>query len=431
MTNSLKVVVSFIFAYFIFFHACVFSTPLYFAAGSKQISSTNSAPFLVSSADNGATWQSNIVYDNGGTGFLFSNFANVSCLDDVTCVTGGTTYNGQEVKAIIEVTNNGSIGWQEQDVAHLISVVKDLSCASSATHSICAIVGANFQDQAVILTTADDAKTWQVENIANAPKHSELNAVKCAMKGSTPFCIAVGDKENAQSLPTPWVIIKADTSNTWQQKTVNSSSPGIFYQVNCTKAVGKKYCYAFGHDPYTHPLLASSQNGGETWQFADTEGLGGNVLLKDESCVGSFCVTVGSNAGLPVLGVSHDGGITWQSKTIKGVSGNGVLSSVSCAKVGKKTQCMAIGGTETVLQLVAISNDNGQTWQLRQNSAWPETTQLKKVQAFLVDQQLTYLVASEDRGVDLSYINVTQNEGKTWTNAYLPLSDFRAFAWKP
>ena len=126
-----------------------------------------------------------------------------------------------------------------------------------------------------------------------------------------------------------------------------------------------------------YPLLASSQNDGETWKYtikSDTPLLPtdfNNGHFSSSSCSGLHCVAVGNyykpnvyNFN-PLVANSIDGGKTW-AYTLDSTKPdlppdfqNGMFNAVSCSGV----YCVAVGlyyvDSQTTYPLVANSTDQG------------------------------------------------------------------------
>lgn len=218
--------------------------------------------------------------------------------------------------------------------------------------------------------------------------------------GSTPSPTGTRTAVASVAAPTPWT--------TPQNETAAPSVPtpggaaegsGAFDQVDCPTA---SICVAVGADSSLSGLVATTNDGGNTWTSSSVPS--GLPELTSVSCSSdSNCVAVGSGVDI----TSSDGGATWSAHSIP--TKNVGLLGVSCP-AGTST-CVAVGVTPDIggplNGAIITSNDGGVTW-----SATKSTFQLGAVGGVSCASS-TFCVAVG------AQILVTNDGGQSWTQQFV------------
>jgi photosystem II stability/assembly factor-like uncharacterized protein len=308
---------------------------------------------VLSSVDNGASWQSRSVAGEGAVATVGCHqmmqpscqpqapgaWRALSCPSAMVCYAAGS--NG----AVMSSTDGG-VTWTEQpsDLLPPSSPVpalwpQSLEGASCATVSTCVAVGT----YGTLLRTEDSGKHWSLlcTAMTPAPKSAAhpacpstmpfatLRAVSCPDMGT---CVAVGDSGA--------VVRTIDAAHTW---TVPSSR--TLAGLNGVSCATASQCVAVG----SGGTVLRSADSGATWMRAAS---GTRSYLSAVSCVDASCVAVGE-AGTILR--SDDAGATW---TPRPPVGSITLLAVSCASA---TTCAAAGSDGAVL--TTASSGASWTWQ--------------------------------------------------------------------
>ena len=285
------------------------------AAGYKfDFSSEKGETPLVSTADGGATWSSQ-VYDNNGATLLA-----VSCSPDGRCVLVGDASALPSAPGVTGTTQHGGAGLVLDEPAGGAQYY-GIGCAGG---SFCVAVG----QYADVLTSANGGESWMGRAPAVQGTLNDLYAVSCP---SSSLCVAVGQEGT--------IVTSTDGGATWTSRT--SGTDDDLEGVACASTSA---CVAVGG-----LTILVSTNGGTSWSEVSQPN-GSYASLQGVTCTaGGTCLAVGSDGAVLA---STDGGTNWASRT----SGTSVdLNAVTCTA---STACMAVGEAGTV----ATSADGGSTW---------------------------------------------------------------------
>jgi hypothetical protein len=223
------------------------------------------------------------------------------------------------------------------------------------------------------VSTDGKANTWISKPVTGIQSDTTFQAASCTDTTTTAVCTNVGNSNTTG----PVIAVSNDGGNTWATKAVPAlTTAGVFNTTSCTGSGTNTVCVAAGRS-FAGPgpaILAVSTDRGNTWAQATVSGPGlpTSGTLRGASCTGSgttaICVVAGNdlNTSLPYLIVSNDGGTTWTIKTITGTPTNGFYSSVSCIGSGSTAICAAAGQDLTGAgTLLSVSTDGGNTWTIK------------------------------------------------------------------
>jgi hypothetical protein len=198
-------------------------------------------------------------------------------------------------------------------------------------------------------------------------------------------CLVAGRYVNSGGTISPLLGISTDDATTWTFPASITSpatlpinfNSGAFNTVHCFGSL----CLAGGNytntTALTRPLLARSNDGGNTWTYPTTiqSNLPGTFSNQGNifgtGCSGTFCIAAGSYqtamlVTTPLLTQSTDNGVTWNyiSDVPSDYSGNGVFNDAACSS----SHCMAVGRyTSNAIgnpqkPMLAVTANGGASW---------------------------------------------------------------------
>lgn len=362
------------------YHAVLFSAPVEYkesflrnvscsddlcvASGAYKINryDFNAHPVLLVSHDHGKQWRqlehiTNLPTENGG-------ISHVSCYQS-KCIAAGDGI-------AISRDHATSWSWQASPVSSIDKLnVKALSCTSSS----CLITGyatsAEQKKQFVMLLSHDYGLSWEDVSFDFSLPEDATNLQVDKLVCNENKCVAAGGytrKTNHSAYPL--LFVSSDGGSSWSKVTeiqnFRKKLKSKALEINDV-TIEHDTIVAVGHykdlkqqNDVNHPLLFSSQDGGQTWSFfkRPIDKDWGYNSLDNVSCSHSTCVAAGHNAFFS----SQDDGKTWTQirERVDAVAMPG-YSRVMCSP----TQCIALGrhgaGEGMVLENV-ISRDQGNTW---------------------------------------------------------------------
>ncbi len=292
----------------------------------------------------------------------------LSCPSDNTCYTLGQVAAGPLFVMQLAVTNDGGDSWSSITLPTEIGVVASFSCASAGT---CAVLGLDLAGNAVFLETTDGGQTWSTQ-----PGPPELNAktevitIDC-LSATTCLAVVTGYKGSGYAV----ALTTSDGGASWS----DAALPASFVPMFGAQCLSGGRCVMTGFDsvtpdgsaiPVDSGAAIYSTDGGATWSPATVPT--GTGILGGLSCADATdCLTFsdGTTAQSTVLR-STDGGATWTDVAGTGLS-DAQVGDISCPA---STECWASGRLGVPGQgstvpgsglrgLLAVSADQGQTWQ--------------------------------------------------------------------
>lgn len=321
---------------------------------------SNAPPVIVVSHDGGETWQSKNI-DNWKKGI--GKLDRVTCTgqgSNMVCAAAGSLdYNSIEKIPMIVTSFDQGQTWNLQLIgypyADYISF-NSISCTDSGKNALCAAVG-NFKTKTSTLTpmlfiSQDGGNTWDSKYVKmNNTNVYYLNSVSCTGEQKNSFC-AVGGVTTYFSQPQyEFVSVTRDRGNSWTTTSSNPFKsapldPGVM--TNCIgNGITARCSYAFQND------LRTSADQANTWKAANLPA----DNLTSISCTGggalTTCVATSSYGSLLV---THNGGVNWER-----VNFAHKANSVSCTGDGSSSSvCIVNSGW-----YITISNNGGQNWFFR------------------------------------------------------------------
>lgn len=405
-------------------------------AGSYSNHTNGIFPLLAATNDSGNTWTypktifqnlQNEIDPNFQNGVL-SGAACSGSADKAICIAPGQWCPGafcDGALPLIAVGTKNATQWSyPKSVFQNLNTVIDPdftrgelrsgSCFGSGGSSVC-IASGTFDTTTTFLPllarSGDGGKSWTYPpSIFKNPKitidpsfeNGLLFSASCTENTCDSVCITAGTFNDST---LPLIGVSRDKGLTWSYpsyifknldiKLEPTVRDAYLSRASCTGVGNEARCIGVGFfstNTNTLPLLALTQNGGQTWSYPPsifknldtTIGHGFvSAFFNAASCSGvgskSICVGAGSYAtkgsGFPVLTVSRDGGNTWtypdfiytKLKTIVDPEAiGGTFEGASCTGTGKKGICIAAGEYcrkgGICFPLIAVSNNGGKSW---------------------------------------------------------------------
>lgn len=167
---------------------------------------------------------------------------------------------------------------------------------------------------------------------------------------------------------SPQLATSTDGGVTWNLQPTGVLT-GSFSALSCSGSGLTGICSVGGNDDslFTY-ILAVSQDGGGTWSQR-TVTTGSFYPLFGMGCTGNdttgICAFAAQTTGvLPGIAASTDGANTWLQKSISGGFGNGNLENMACTGSAPNAVCVA-GGSSSGGPLAVMSTDSGNTWSVK------------------------------------------------------------------
>lgn len=230
----------------------------------------------------------------------------------------------------------------------------------------------------LLMRSGKTGKRWKmpVLNLPSDFKEGNFQGIQC----DESLCLTVGDYHNG-SHTKPFLMLSTDEGKTWHTAAIpmpDNHQEGTLTQVSCEK----KWCIAAGaltEDDHSWPFLIYSNDAGKHWHYSDYVSNTGlpeafySGQLVYTACNPAMCIAAGSyytHAGShPLLAVSNDKGETWlyspsaQQSSPLALDEDGMYSHAFCNDL----LCLATGDflntAGIVSPLLAIAKDKGEIWQ--------------------------------------------------------------------
>lgn len=301
-------------------------------------------PLGFTSSDHGATWTytifntpSSLPSDYSDNGFL----AGASCTGTV-CVAAGRYSTVSTGYPMALSSSNGGQSWTVTLSSGTPALPGDYSDRGtflnvSCNGSNCVAAGYYNSTTATFplaATSTNSGQSWTYTLTSSAPTlPSDYDQSSQSTKGfssvscSTTSCVAVGSYSSTDTFNYPLAATSLDGGLTWSytldSSTPNTSTGDLTNEFNSVSCSGNT-CVAVGEsgDSPTYPLIATSNNGGQTWTYtvlnnssALPSDFSDRGFLYNVSCQGTTCIASGRyNQPLkPLLLSSTDSGVTWVS----------------------------------------------------------------------------------------------------------------------
>jgi hypothetical protein len=244
-----------------------------------------------------------------------------------------------------------------------------------------------------------------------------------------PILTAVGAYFTTYPTGYPLVASSLDGGSTWNALLTILSTEGIFSTGSCTGLGSSAVCMAAGKAekagmPGFFPFIAVSNAGVTSWSVPT---LPAGILAGEfygSTCSGTLCVASGesndsSGDANPLLLTSFDSGNTWNVVTF-GTITYGNFDGVSCTNATTPV-CVATGtgfnGT-TPVPFVVASTDGGHTWAIKTITGLVGATAFNKPSC-TGDNTSTLCVATGLQADPVSGYNIpliaVSTDGDTWT----------------
>ena len=274
-----------------------------------------SAPFILTSRDEGTTWT---VRDSGaapakaGDPFILSD---VSCPAGGLCVAVGGDY--LFTQELIERSTDGGVTWSRATVNSRVYLL-GVSCP---TTSFCAATGYDPFNGTTIVTSADGGNSWTDRTpIVASQSGAGLQDVSCQ---TATDCVVVGASHGEGA-----VYVTHDGGGSWSGFLLLRDA--AFHGVTCPS---RAVCYAVGNGG----VIWSTKNGGSTWNlFVRPD----QNVLDQIACFDVDHCVVSAYRGQILR--TNDGGTSWSAES-SGVTHN--LLGVTCISA----ECWVVGDYGVIL----------------------------------------------------------------------------------
>ena len=300
------------------FSASVSYPPLIAVGETNTVTDTINEPLIAVSHDDGVTWaaQGLSQYPGAFPTVLSTSACGAGTGSTAVCVTGGMYVNASADSTLPLIASSVDAGddWTGQTFSQYPGTFVDSSCTGAGSATTCVLIGYLQTSAAPLIAyTTNGAATWTFAQLGN--EQAYLYSISCSGSGATAVCVAAG------------------------QDGINK-----------------------------RPLTAYSSNGGASWSFQDLSGIGSQQGALSASCAAQnpkVCLAVG-NVGngaksQALVASSTDGGKTWQSQILPGA--DQALATASCTQSKATTACIADGSTGQPAQpLVVYGTYNGTSW---------------------------------------------------------------------
>jgi len=244
------------------------------------------------------------------------------------CWAGASAGTSGKESTILDSTDGGAT-WTVQDVIAGVDDIGPIDCPSD-THCMAAGDRVVSNEPPLLLSTTDGGKTWSTEPISSDVY--ELDAISCLNDSD---CWLVGAQPQSED---DIVMATSSWGGSWtvQDRSTIGISMSVGYGISCPSTSD---CVIVGFGSLT------TTNGGTTWHKHSVPGELNVVSCPSASvCVAEEDVTSAVPANeSTVIATSDDGGSSWQD--VDTVGGDvGVLGSLSCPTT---VDCISVGNGYT------------------------------------------------------------------------------------
>jgi hypothetical protein len=333
------------------------STPRFCAAVGVSYtgaaSGAASVGVILTTLDGGASWSKKFAPPQ------VADLSSIACPNSQKCFATGDSGNGSSGVLVGSV-----MGWRWEPVLGHREVLTAISCTAS---SICVAVGqreSTYASEPGPLFTAaisGSGAKWTVRGVALV---GVVRGISCA---STLNCTMVGEKAAADGTSQAVILTTADGAKSWTRRSV-APSLNALNSVDCISATE---CVAVGsallaNHSSTLGATAFTIDSGRTWRQTELrKSIGG---LDAISCVGRTCESVGWMSGSTTPGPLHvgsawrsaEGAANWRPQRLPGT----LLSPVDDLSCATTRWCTALTGTYNTVFQVAQTLDGGHSWTL-------------------------------------------------------------------
>ncbi|WP_298623901.1 sialidase family protein [uncultured Legionella sp.] len=294
--------------------------------------SNGSRPLLAVS-DSKGNWHYSMIPDNSlPTDFKEGWFNTVRC-SNIGCLAAGTYLDTQTQRhPLIMTSKDDGLSWNtavyNDELIDLAGNSDSYLFASSCDSSLCVAVGEYTNPQntvaPLLLHSTNAGKNWDKPSFP-LPSDFEsgwFRAVDC----KAGFCIAVGSYNNGE-ITIPMLVSSADGGKHWQlQKPVQDSELGTHLEYGSYESAScnETGCIAggsFSNYFNTYPLITISHDKGQSWHSPSSartsvpEAELGNGSFGTVKCQQNICIAAGDytidTVYYPLLALSNDSGMTW------------------------------------------------------------------------------------------------------------------------
>lgn len=281
------------------------------------------------------------------------------------------------LKPLLAIGKNQGIDWTYTDIKLPVENYYSATLYSgSCNQDFCVTAGAyditmGGEKIPLFLSSKNQGESWTNVSIQPEEYKDYIDYAGIPTACTEKRCMIVAsyfDKIDTQ-LP---LLLTSKNGSSWDYplpKTPDGFvSSGFFKRIHCKQNL----CIAAGKYNTTlgeKPLIARSQDGGETWAYVNSikAPFEGRYSLKSITCNEQTCMIGGfyispENQYKPLLLISEDKGSSWKydQKIFDGLKKASGIESVNC----NENICVAVGYQNNCSKpLLIITNDQGKNWE--------------------------------------------------------------------
>ena len=303
-------------------------------------------PLLAISKNKGSSWTyPPEIFQNLTTkvdpNFGGGSFESSSCVgsgNETICTAAGAFFNNSTILPLLALTQNGGSSW-----SYPPSIFSDLptrigrefigglfnstSCAGSGRTTVCIAAGTFFRDgpnYPFIAVSRDAGSTWTYPDfiytklkVVVDPKFVSgiFLGTSCTGKGRKAICVAAGGycRDSGCSSENPLIALSTNGGKSWtyppsvytdlMTKIDPKFQLGFFRDISCTGDENYSFCMAAGqysNDVTTFPLIALSNDSGQTWTYPTDIFNGLNVKIDPNFAIGVFNSAASTGGKFPL-----------------------------------------------------------------------------------------------------------------------------------
>jgi hypothetical protein len=264
----------------------------------------------------------------------------------ITCVAPSTCFAVGQATAL--ATTDGTDWAASQPLPTDAQSLNSVSCVSA---SDCWAAGGS-QAVGSVISTSDGGTTWSDAQTTGTT--GELSGVSCPLD-------EVGNPTGDPAQQECWVVGAepttgevvgqiAETTDGGFSWTVEDDIPSTNFKGVTCATEESNYCWAYGNQDRTTPILLASTDAGATWQVdgslpSSVTDVDNMMCFTSSDCLLEFGTSTVGDAGLLL---TDDGGTTWQSED----------ESPTFTTCPNADECWAASGSQGLL----LSTDGGLQW---------------------------------------------------------------------
>ncbi len=298
--------------------------------------------------------------------------------------------------------------------------ISDLHCENNtcmAGGRMLYYVGSGSHQKPLLLISSNNGDSWSVSNAGTVNLMSKSEGQLNSIAKSGKNWMANGIYEYAP-FPLPreyqskFFMISKDDGATWKEVNIENRAiippaRGVLFDLKCMNNI----CLQLGTDKDLQPLVARSEDNGNTWKIIKDISGGDTSSVDRLTCYNDFCVVADEQ-----LIISHDKGLSWTPSQINNKPDDFMYSGIKQVSCYNDTMCTGIGWwrkknyDDTFFPMVITTHDGGATWTYQDNPFIAAGNEFNSIQCTL---NVCDIVGTKD---DSYLILTSQDDGLTWTS---------------